>query len=61
MLKKNRRKSSEQTNLQDTSDSDASVKISGASLGVGDAIGFMKEKLETEGQGEGKNHQGMEG
>ena len=45
-VQKEQKKKFRADNLQDTSDSDASVKISGARLGVGDAIGFMKEKLE---------------
>ena len=43
-VEKEQKKKFRADNLQDTSDSDASVKISGARLGVGDAIGFMKEK-----------------
>ena len=43
---KEQKKKSRADNRQDTSDSDTSVKISGARLGVGPTLGYMKEKVE---------------
>ena len=43
---KEQKKKSKADNRQDTSDSDTSVKISGARLGVGPTLGYMKEKVE---------------
>ena len=45
-VEKEQKKKSQADNRQDTSDSDTSVKISGARLGVGPTLNYMKEKVE---------------
>ena len=61
-VKKEQKKKSKADKRQDTSDSDTSVEISGASLGVRQSLDFMKEKVSLrELKGEGKTKQGMEG
>ena len=44
--KKEQKKKSKADKRQDTSDSDTSIEISGASLGVRQSLDFMKEKVE---------------